>query len=83
MCLLIGTVGIAATLIQLALIKPLESVFANAEGIIFGNFTQNVENEITNAIGIDSAVYAAAVNKLLDCENFGFSLTRQKGAKKK
>jgi len=47
MCLLIGTVGIAATLVQLALIKPLESVFANAEGI---NFTQNIENKITNAI---------------------------------
>jgi hypothetical protein len=55
MCLLIGAVGIAATLIQLALIKPLENVFANAEGIIIGNFTQNIENEITNAIGIDSA----------------------------
>ena len=47
MCLLIGTVGIAATLIQLALIKPLESVFANAEGIVIGKFTQNIENEIT------------------------------------
>jgi len=66
MCLLISTIGIAATLIQLALIKPLESVFANAEGIIIGNFTQNIENEITNAIGIDSAAYAAAVNKFLD-----------------
>ena len=66
MCLLIGAVGIAATLIQLALIKPLEGVFANAEGIIIGNFTQNIENEITNAIGIDSAAYAAAVNKWLD-----------------
>ena len=66
MCLLIGAVGIAATLIQLALIKPLENVFANAEGIIIGNFTQTIENEITNAIGIDSAAYAAAVNKWLD-----------------
>ena len=66
MCLLIGAVGIAATLIQLALIKPLENVFANAEGIIIGNFTQNIEDEITNAIGIDSAAYATAVNKWLD-----------------
>jgi len=66
MCLLIGTVGIAATLIQLAVIKPLERVFANAEGIVIGNFTQNIENEITNAIGIDSAAYTAAVNKFLD-----------------
>jgi len=65
-CLLIGTVGIASTLIQLALIKPLESVLANAEGIIIGNFTQSIENDITNAIGIDSAAYAAAVNKFLD-----------------
>jgi len=66
MCLLIGTVGIAATLIQLALIKPLESVFANAQGIVIGKFTQNIENEINNAIGIDSTAYAAAVNKFLD-----------------
>jgi len=66
MCLVIGAVGIAATLIQLALIKPLENTFANAEDIIIGNFTQNIENEITNAIGIDSAAYAAAVNKWLD-----------------
>ena len=66
MCLLIGVVGIAATPIQLALIKPLEHVFANAEDIIVGNFTQNIENEITNAIGIDSAAYAATVNKWLD-----------------
>ena len=62
MCLLIGTIGIAATLIQFALIKPLESVFAKAEGIIIGDFTQNIENEVTNAIGIDSAAYAAVVN---------------------
>jgi hypothetical protein len=66
MCLVIGAVGIAATLIQLALIKPLENVFANAEDIIIGNFTQNIENEINNAIGIDSAAYATAVNKWLD-----------------
>jgi len=63
MCLLIGAVGIAATLIQLPLIKPLEQSFANAEDIIVGNFTQNIENEITNAIGIDSAAYATVVNK--------------------
>ena len=60
---LMGTVGIVATLIQLALIKPLESVFVNTEGIIIGNFTQNIEND---AIGIDSAACAAAVNKFLD-----------------
>jgi len=41
-------------------------VFANAEDIIIGNFTQNIENEITNAIGIDSAAYATAVNNWLD-----------------
>ena len=82
MCLLIGAVGIAATLIQLALIQPLENNFANAEGIIIGNFTQNIENEITNAIGIDSAAYAAAVNKWLDDTTatvnndlFGFATT--------
>ena len=82
MCLVIGAVGIAATLIQLALIRPLEQVFANAGDIIIGNFTQNIENEITNAIGIDSAAYAAAVNKWLDDttatvnnELFGFANT--------
>jgi len=53
-------------LIELALINPPESVFANAQGIIIGKLTQNIENEITNAIGIDSAAYAAAVNKFLD-----------------
>jgi len=63
MCLLIGAAGIAATLIQLALIKPLEQVFANVEDIIVGNFTQNIENEITTAIGTDSVAYATAVNK--------------------
>jgi len=41
-------------------------VFANAREIIVGNFTQNVENEITNVIGIDSAPYAIAINKSLD-----------------
>jgi len=45
MCL--STIGITA--------KPLGNVFANAREIIVGNFTQNVENEITNAIRIDSA----------------------------
>jgi len=65
MCLLIGAVGIAARLIQLTLIQPLENVFANAGNITVYNFTQNIENEITNAIGIDSAAYATAVNKWL------------------
>jgi len=54
MCL-ISTIGIIATLIQLTLVKPLENVFANAREVIVSNFTQNVENEITNAIRIDSA----------------------------
>jgi len=66
MCLLHGATGIVVTLIQLALIKPLEQVFANAGDIIVGNFTQNIENEITTAIGIDSAAYATALNKSLD-----------------
>ena len=66
MCLLHGAIGIVVTLIQLALIKPLEQVFANAGDIIVGNFTQNIENEITTAIGIDSAAYATALNKSLD-----------------
>jgi hypothetical protein len=36
---------------------PFENVFANAEDITIGNFTQSIENKITNATGIDSATY--------------------------
>ena len=46
--------------------SPMEHVFANAGDIIVGNFTQNIESEITSAIGIDSAAYATAINKWLD-----------------
>ena len=82
MCLLIGTVGVAAKLIQPALIKPLANVFANAQDIIIGNFTQNIANDINNATAIDSAAYAAAVDKSLDDKTatvnndlFGFATT--------
>jgi hypothetical protein len=82
MCLLIGAVGIAATFIQLALTKPLAARFANAEDIIIANFTQRIADEITGAIGVDSAVYATAVNKWLDDTTahvnddvFGFATT--------
>ena len=50
---LIGAIGIAATLIQPALIKLLEHTFANAGNVIVGSFAQNIEDEITDAVGIN------------------------------
>ena len=48
---LIGAIG--TTLIQLAPIKLLEHTLANAGNVIVGSFAQNIEDEITDAIGIN------------------------------
>jgi len=61
-------------LIELAPIKPLESVFANAQGIIIGKLTQNIENEITNAIST-AAAYLDDITATVNNDLFGFTNT--------
>lgn len=82
MCLLIGVLGLIVVAIQFALISPLEKEFNNLGDLIIGNYTTEIADAINNAVQVDSAAYAIAVNSWMDTTSqtinedvFGFAST--------